>query len=646
MSQAGGRPPLGPFFEQLADPCWVLRVEPGRFVMEAANRAWEAGTGIPVEAVVGLALSDWMPPELVAGVTERLRDCCDTRISATFEEQLAFATGVRFWQTRLTPWPSTGEVTHVLALARDITALERAERAMSETEQRFRRLAENAHDVVYRYRYLPERGFEYLSPSVERITGYSAEEHYADPELILRALHPDDTEVFEGFDRSPSDETLSLRWFRRDGALVWTEARNVRVFDAVGRLVAVEGIARDVTERRRREEKERALEQKLLETQKLESLGVLAGGVAHDFNNLLTGILGRVSLFRSEELDVRISSAAREHLQQIEQAAIRAAELCRQMLAYSGKGHFAVRPLDLSELLRDTAHLLHVSISKNATLELALGRGLPAVAGDAAQLRQVVLNVVSNASEALPEGKGRIVVTTSRCDLAEDELAALLLGSGLPSGPFVCLDVWDSGSGMSPAVRERIFEPFFTTKFTGRGLGLPAVLGIVRGHHGAIQVLSEPGQGTRFRFYFPAADAAPQALSRPVHASEAWRATGTILVVDDEEVVRNVTARLLRSFGFETLLAADGVDGVSQFQQHSGEITAVLLDLTMPGLDGEAVFRKVRALRTDVPVLLMSGYDEQEAISRFESKELAGFLQKPFTVEQLASKLRAILASP
>jgi PAS domain S-box-containing protein len=643
MSQAGGGPPLGPFFEQLADPCWVLRVESGCFVMEAANRAWEAGTGIPVEAVVGLALSDWMPPELVTRVTERLRYCCNSRTSATFEEELAFATGVRFWHTRLTPWPSTGEVTHVLGIARDFTALERAERAMSETEQRFRRLAENAHDVVYRYRYLPERGFEYLSPSVERITGYTPEEHYANPELILRALHPDDAEVFEAFDRSPSDETLVLRWFRRDGTLVWTETRNVRVFDAVGRLVAIEGIARDVTERRRREEEQRALEQKLLETQKLESLGVLAGGVAHDFNNLLTGILGRVSLFRTEELDIGVSSAGSEHLQQIEQAAIQAAELCRQMLAYSGKGRFAVRPLDLSELVRDTAHLLQVSISKNATLELALAQGLPAVAGDAAQLRQVVLNVVLNASEALADDSGRIVISTGLRELGDDELGELLLGNGLPSGPFVCLDVWDSGSGMSPPVRERIFEPFFTTKFTGRGLGLPAVLGIVRGHRGAIEVQSEPGQGTRFRLYFPAADAAPQSLASPVRVSKIWQATGTILIVDDEEIVRNVTSRLLRSFGFKTLLAADGIDGVSQFKQHSGEITAVLLDLTMPGLDGEAVFRQLRALRTDVPVLLMSGYNEQEAVSRFESKELAGFLQKPFTVEQLASKLRAIL---
>jgi PAS domain S-box-containing protein len=645
MSQAGGRPPLGPFFEELADPCWVLRVEGLHFVMEAANRAWEAGTGIPVEAVVGLALADWMPPELLATVSERLRACCSSRTSATFEEELAFATGVRFWQTRLTPWPSTGEVTHVLGIARDFTAIARAEQAMTETEQRFRRLAENAQDVVYRYRYLPERGFEYLSPSVERITGFTPEEHYADPGLVPRSLHPDDSEVFEAFDQSPSDDTLTLRWFRRDGSMVWTETRNVRVFDAVGRLVAVEGIARDITERKRREEEQRALEQKLLETQKLESLGVLAGGVAHDFNNLLTGILGRVSLFRSEELEIGVSSAASEHLQQIEQAAIQAADLCRQMLAYSGKGRFAVRPLDLSELVRDTAHLLHVSVSKNATLELDLAQSLPAVAGDAAQLRQVLLNVVLNASEALPEGKGRIVVSTTPRELGAAELGAFLLGNELPSGTYVCLDVWDGGIGMPPAVRERIFEPFYTTKFTGRGLGLPAVLGILRGHRGAIEVQSEPGQGTRFRLYFPVAEGAPPGLSRPVRVSKIWQASGTILVIDDEEIVRNVTSRLLRSFGFTTLLAADGIDGVSQFKQHLPEVTAVLLDLTMPGLDGEAVFRQLRALRTDVPVLLMSGYNEQEAISRFESKGLAGFLQKPFTVEQLAAKLRSILAS-
>jgi PAS domain S-box-containing protein len=621
MCEAGVGPPLGPFFEQLADPCWVLRVESGGFVMESANRAWEAETGLSVESVAGRALADWMPPEVVTRVTARLCECRESRASIVFEDELTSATGGRLWQTRLMPWPASGEVTHVFGIARDFTALARAERATSEVEQRFRRLAENAQDIVYRYRYLPERGFEYLSPSVERITGYT----------------------LEAFDRSPSDDTLTLRWLRRDGSVIFTEVRNVRVFDAVGRLVAVEGIARDVTERRRREEEQRALEQKLLETQKLESLGVLAGGIAHDFNNLLTGILGRVSLFRSEELEPNLSSAAREHLEQIERAAVQAAELCRQMLAYSGKGRFAVRPLDLSELVRDTAHLLHVSIGRNATLELELASGLPAVAGDAAQLRQIVLNLVLNASEALSDATGRIVVTTSSRDLSREELSGLLLGSELQGGHFVCLTVSDSGAGMPREVRERVFEPFFTTKFTGRGLGLPAVLGIVRGHHGALEVQSEPGRGTHIRLYFPAVDGPPQGLVRSVRGSKLWHATGTILVVDDEAIVRNVTARLLKSFGFETLLARDGSEGLAQFEQHLPEVRAVLLDLTMPGLDGQAVFQKLRDLRPDVPVLLMSGYNEQEAISRFESKGLAGFLQKPFTVEKLAAKLRSIL---
>ncbi len=221
----------------------MLRVESEHFVIEAANRAWEAGTGIPVEAVVGLALADWMPPELLATVTERLRACCKSRTSATFEEELAFATGVRLWQTRLTPWPSSGEVTHVLGTARDFTAIARAEQAMTETEERFRRLAENAHDVVYRYRYRTGARLRVSGARPSSASPATAQRSTIEIGLVLRALHPDDAEVFEAFDRSPTDDTLTLRWFRRDGTLVWTEARNVRVFDAVGRLVAVEGIA-------------------------------------------------------------------------------------------------------------------------------------------------------------------------------------------------------------------------------------------------------------------------------------------------------------------------------------------------------------------------------------------------------------------
>ncbi|HEV8247888.1 MAG TPA: response regulator [Polyangiaceae bacterium] len=392
-----------------------------------------------------------------------------------------------------------------------------------------------------------------------------------------------------------------------------------------------------------REEQQRVFETKLLETQKLESLGVLAGSIAHDFNNLLTGILGTVSLIRNTLPE---ATPNREHVERIERAAVQAADLCRQMLAYSGKGRLTVRRVDLSELVREMAPLLEVSIGKSAVLDLRLEAGPPAISGDASQLRQVVMNLLSNAAEALVGGAGTISICTSSLHATREELANALHAPNLNEGRFVCLEISDTGAGMSAETVQRIFDPLYTTKVTGRGLGLPAVLAIVRGHQGAIKVHSEPGRGTTFKLFLPVVEAVRERSSVSSRAGKGYRGSGTILIVDDEEVVRSVAARILQSFGFKALSAADGIEGLSRFRAHAEEIGAVLLDLTMPGMDGEAVFRELRAIRANVRVLLMSGFNEQDAIARFAGKGLAGFLQKPFTLEQLIEKLRGVLEGP
>jgi len=396
------------------------------------------------------------------------------------------------------------------------------------------------------------------------------------------------------------------------------------------------GFARDVTDRVAAERHRGVLENKLLDAQKLESLGILAGGIAHDFNNLLTGILGNVSLMR---LELPASSALREHVDQIESVTIRAADLCRQLLAYSGKGRFVVQALDTSELVRQTAQLLKLSIGKNATLRLDLADNLPLVEADAMQLRQVVMNLVLNAAEALGERAGNISIITGVLHAEGDYLRSTFLAPELSEGSYVFLEVSDNGCGMGPETQAKIFDPFFSTKFTGRGLGLSAVLGIVRGHKGAIKVYSELGRGTTLKLLFPAATArAPAVRVEPV-----LERRGTVLVVDDEEVVRGVAARILGSYGFDVILASDGREGVERFRERHQEISVVLMDLTMPALDGVDAFREIRALNDAVPVLLMSGYNEQDAVTRFAGKGLAGFVQKPFTVEMLRERLLSVL---
>ncbi len=398
------------------------------------------------------------------------------------------------------------------------------------------------------------------------------------------------------------------------------------------------GFARDVTERVAADRHRGVLESKLLDAQKLESLGILAGGIAHDFNNLLTGILGNVSLMR---LELPVTSALREHVDQIESVTIRAADLCRQLLAYSGKGRFVVRPLDTSELVSQTAQLLQLSIGKNATLRLDLAENLPLVEADAMQIRQVVMNLVLNAAEALGERAGVIGIATGVLHAEGEYLKSTFLAPELAEGSYVFLEVSDNGCGMGAETQAKIFDPFFSTKFTGRGLGLSAVLGIVRGHKGAIKVYSELGRGTTLKLLFPAADV--QVQKEKVRAEPILQRRGTVLVVDDEEVVRGVAARILGGYGFDVILASDGREGVARFRERHAEISVVLMDLTMPAMDGVDAFREIRSLDDSVPVLLMSGYNEQDAVTRFSGKGLAGFVQKPFTVEMLRERLLSVL---
>jgi PAS domain S-box-containing protein len=403
------------------------------------------------------------------------------------------------------------------------------------------------------------------------------------------------------------------------------------------------GIARDITEARHAQEEHEMIARRLQETQKLESLGLLAGGIAHDFNNLLTNMLGNASLAR---LDLPENSPAFECLEQIENTAVRAAELCKQMLAYSGKGKFIVRRLNLSKLVDETADLLRFSISKKAVLKLNLNPDLPAVIGDATQLRQILLNLAINASEAIGDRPGTIQISTTPVHLDRDQLATMMFASEYTDGQYVCLEVSDDGSGMDAEIQARIFDPFFSTKFTGRGLGLAAVLGIVRGHKGAIQLESAPGKGSLFKVFLPCTTDPADPDTTPLPARKTWRGKGTLLLVDDEQAVRSVTSRILKSFGFDVQTARDGREAIELFSGQPEKYQAVLLDLTMPRMDGEETFREMRRIQPGVRVLLMSGFSEQEALERFAGKGLDGFIQKPFNHEALRHNLQILLECP
>jgi PAS domain S-box-containing protein len=508
--------------------------------------------------------------------------------------------------------------------------MERRVRAQSEFIGKLSRVIEQSSDMVV---ITDLKGaIEYTNPRFSEVTGYaSAEVIGMDLRILMESAAP-----FESFEKLQATATRGSLWRgeitgrKKTGEIFSIEACLSPLEGEPGNSIQLVAVMQDISERKRAEAEHRLMQEQLLHVQKLESLGVLAGGIAHDFNNILMSIIGNADLAL---LRISQESPAVENLRQIEKASARAADLAKQMLAYSGKGKFVVEDLDLNILLEEMLHMLQVSISKKATLRLNLARPLPSVEVDATQLRQIVMNLVINASEAIGKESGVIAITTGCLERGPGDLKDVWLSENLGTGRHVYLEVADTGCGMTRETLARVFDPFFTTKFSGRGLGMAAVLGIVKGHKGAIRVDSEPGKGSTLKILLPA-NARPAGLCNPERPGAGLRGSGTVLLVDDEETVRNIGSEMLKEFGFQVITAQDGQEGIDIFKVTPG-ISFVILDLTMPHLDGEQCFRELRKLSPGVKVIITSGYNEHEVTQKFVGKGLAGFLQKPYTVSDL-----------
>jgi PAS domain S-box-containing protein len=539
----------------------------------------------------------------------------------------------------------------VLANQLSATAYQNVQQARFITERRqaeeaLRQEKDFAEDIITTlpgifYMFDTQGNFIRWNRKVEEVTGYSA--------LELTTRHV--TDFFEGAEKEIALNTMQTTVEEGQSSveltLITKEGKKIPYFftgkrTILGGCINILGLGLDITDRKRAEEEQAKLETQMREVQKLESLGVLAGGIAHDFNNLLMAILGNAELAL---LTLSPASPACPNLEEITRASQRAADLCRQMLAYSGKGRFLVGRYDLSEIVREMAQMLEVSISKKARLRYSFAKELPPVEADATQLRQVIMNLITNASEALMDQSGYISVSTGVMDCDQAYLSESYLDDQLPEGSYVYLEVADTGIGMDQETQRRIFDPFFTTKFTGRGLGLAAVLGIVRGHQGAIKVYSEPGRGSTFKVLLPAGKKL-QEEEMPGEAQDApTLPSGTILLIDDDPEVRKVGSLMLKRLGYKVLTATRGQEGLEIFRACGGEITCVILDLTMPEMGGEEVFRELRRLRSDVSVILTSGYNEQDVIQHFAGKGLAGFIQKPYRLANLRETLHNLLSS-
>jgi PAS domain S-box-containing protein len=530
------------------------------------------------------------------------------------------------------------QIIGISKIARHRAGPRREESATGSTPVDLDRMHQLVPGVIYQFLLRPDGTscLPFVSEAARWIFEVSPDEVREDASPIFGKIVPEDlVQLQRGIQesaRTMQRHHHEFRLRRADGTISWLRGDSMPERDAAGNIVW-HGFISDITESRR-------METKLVETAKLESLGVLAGGIAHDFNNLLTGILGNASLARQE---LPPSSLGQPMLDQIEMAARRAADLCKQMLAYSGKGRFVIQRLDVNKLIEDTTHLLQISIAKNCILRLNLGANLPVVRADATQLRQVIMNLVINASEAVGSRSGVLALSTGIARVDAEYLKGFRPDASPAPGDYVFIEVSDNGCGMDGVTLSKIFDPFFTTKFTGRGLGLAAVLGIVRGHKGGLKVYSEPGKGTTFKLFFPVASGQAQDSVNPYADTVSFKGSGTVLVVDDEETVRTVAARMLERLGFTVVLANDGREGMEKFRANPNRFSLVLLDLTMPHLDGEETFRQMRTLNPSVRVILTSGFNQQEAVNRFAGKGLSGFIQKPFELGSLIQVIRSVL---
>jgi PAS domain S-box-containing protein len=464
----------------------------------------------------------------------------------------------------------------------------------------------------------------------ERLYGYSAGD--LKDRSISTLLPPERqgelTEMLGKIRRGERIEHFQTVRLRKDGRRIQVSLSYSPLRNARGGIVGSSGIARDMTEQKRVEE------QLMLAEKLVERLGVLAGGIAHNFNNLLTGIMGNASLAMD---DLPPASPAMGSLAEVVRASERAAELTSQMLAYAGMGRYVVTTFDFSELIRRNQSLIGASVPQTVQLRLELADGLPPVEADAVQMQQLVLNLLLNAAESIEAGKtGTVVVRTGVHHTVEADRGAHDYES-LQPGSYVALEVSDTGRGMDQETLSRIFDPFFSTKFTGRGLGLSAVLGIVRAHGGAIRVTSSPGCGSTFRIFLPV---------RAEGGTRASPADATVLVVDDEAAVRSMAKATLEHCGYRVLLAESGRGAIDLFRRMAPEVCLVILDLTMPGMSGDEVIPHLREIRPDVPVVATSGYNEETIFRRLAGKGVAGFIQKPYTWTELALKVKSVLDSP
>ena len=599
----------------------VWEAEPGTFRFTFVSD-YAAG-------ILGYSLEEWLSEGFwIRHIHPEDRNwIVDARRKATFEDahhefdyRMIGADGRTVWfRDNVFADIEEGRPVRFRGLLIDISAQKHLESQIRQQGEMLRLLANSAKDAIFRYRNEPLK-CEYISPAVADITGYTPEEYYADPQLPWNIVHPQDQHLLTTSAlMAPASEPVVLRIIRKDGRVIWTEQRNVAVYDDSGQVVAIEGTIHDITERM-------ALEARLNQAQKLEAIGRLAGGVAHDFNNMLTVILGYNGLLSKS---VRVEDPARKHVDGIKRATDRAALLTRQLLALSRRQFLVPSILDLNTVVEDLTGLLTRLLGEHIELVTRLSTETGHIKADLSQIEQVILNLAINARDAMFSG-GKLTIETSR------------------AGPYASLMVRDTGTGIDAEALEHIFEPSFTTKAEGTGLGLSTVNGIVTQSGGEISVETEAGSGTTFRILFPRTIATVARIETPKLEPDRPPSHQTVLLVEDDDQVRTVTAQVLETEGYQVLEAKTGAEALQIYQTASVPIDLLLTDLVLADMDGVKLAARISAAEKQTAVLYMSGYSDKELIKLGNLNVInltRTFIQKPFNPKALIEKMRQLLDS-
>ncbi len=524
----------------------------------------------------------------------------------------------------------------------DITERKLAEDAVKESEFFFKESQRSANIGSYKADFISN----YWKPSEVLRNIFGIDENYdCSIQGWVDIVHPDDKDMMDEYLRVEvvskgkpfSREYRIIR--KNDGETRWVNGLGEATFDSDGNILTLCGTIQDITERKKVDEERQGLEKQLLQSQKMESLGVLAGGIAHDFNNILAVIMGRCSQARLKP------ERAGENIPLIEKAAERAAELCRQMLAYAGKAQYVQKEVNVGELVDEMVNMLKATINQNVVIIHDRPTDISMITGDASQIRQIVMNLIINASDAIGEVQGKVFISLANTEIRVGQLYKDYLGKTINPGNYVCLEVTDNGCGMDEETKQRIFEPFYSTKFAGRGLGMSATLGIISAHKGALQLSSQPNKGTTIKVYLPlqVAEPAEDHSHQQIISSIPWQCDGTILLVEDEEQIKVVAKTMLEELGFTVIEASNGKEALKLYQKNAVDITLVVSDIGMPIMDGYELIRELKGLNPDLPIIVSSGFGDTVVTSRIAREDIAGLISKPYRFDQLQEVLRVVV---